>query len=319
MQYKRKRYEKISVRNIFSQGEITKEKGGAVMEVYHLISNPAAGKDKAKKSLDRVKQVFIDAGKQVETHVSACQGDATRIARGLTENGAMNIIAHGGDGTLHEVLNGLHDPSKCNLGLIPAGTGNDFAEKLGIPTDVEKAAQLILQTQAQPIDFLQVDNVRCMNVGGIGMDVDVLERCKTGRFKGKIKYVMSLIKSLFAFKGCKVRVESEGVTEERDVLLAAFCNGSYFGGGIKICPPADVADGKLNAMLIDCIGGKWKIIKAFITLMKGKVMEYPDKLYFLCDKLQILPQKPCAAQLDGEIYKGLNLCVSVKQGLKFYR
>lgn len=289
------------------------------MKTYHIISNPVAGKDKAKKSLEQVKQVFLRAGKKVETHVSTCQGDAKRIARTLTENGAINIIAHGGDGTLHEVLNGLHDPCKCNLGLIPAGTGNDFAEKLGIPADVEKAVERILQSEAQPIDFLQVDNVRCMNVGGIGIDVDVLERCKTGRFKGKIKYVMSLIKSLFAFKGCKVRVESEGILEERDALLAAFCNGSYFGGGIQICPVADVTDGKLNVLLVDCLGGVGAIIKAFITLMKGKVMEYPNKVHFLCDKLQITPEKPCAAQLDGEIYKELNLCVSVQQGLKFYR
>lgn len=289
------------------------------MEIYHIISNPAAGKDKAKKSLERVKQVFLGAGKQVKTHVSACQGDATRIARDLTKNGAKNIIAHGGDGTLHEVLNGLHDPESCNLGLIPAGTGNDFAEKLGIPNDVEKAAELILQTEAQPIDFLQVDNVRCMNVGGIGIDVDVLERCKTGRFKGKMKYVMSLIKSLFTFKGCKVRVESEGVLEERDALLVAFCNGSYFGGGIQICPVADVTDGKLDVMLVDCLGGVGSIVKAFVTLMRGKAMEYSHKLHFLCDSLKITTEKPCAAQLDGEIYKNLNLCISVRRGLKFYR
>ena len=288
------------------------------MEVYHIISNPVAGKDKAKKSLESVKAVFLRAGKQVETHISACPGDAMRIARELTEKGESNIIAHGGDGTLHEVLNGLSDPSACHLGLIPAGTGNDFAEKLGIPSDVEKAAELILRAEPKPVDYLQVDNVRCMNVGGIGIDVDVLERCKKGKFKGKAKYVLSLVKSLFAYKGCKVRVESDGVEEERDVLLAAFCNGSYFGGGIQICPVADVSDGKLNVMLVDCLGGVIKIVKAFIMLMKGKAMEYPNKLHFLCDKLQITPVKPCAAQLDGEIYKGLNLCVSVKQGLKFY-
>ena len=289
------------------------------MNTYHIISNPAAGKDKAKKSLERVKDVFLHAGKKVETHISLCARDPMRIARELTERGETQIIAHGGDGTLHEVLNGLHDPSKCNLGLIPAGTGNDFAEKIGIPSDVERAAQLILQTEAKPTDYLLVDNVRCMNVGGIGIDVDVLERCQHGKIKGKIKYLVSLIQSLFTYKGCKVQVESEGVSEERDVLVAAFCNGSYFGGGIKICPPADIEDGKLNAMIIDCIGGKWKIVKAFITLMKGKVMEYPDKLHFLCDKMQIIPKKPCPAQLDGEIYKDLSLCISVQKGLKVYR
>ena len=289
------------------------------MKTYHVISNPTAGKNKSYKSLETAEAVFQKAGVKYETHFSTGVGDATKIAKMLTENGASEIISHGGDGTLHEVLNGLIDPSVCNLGLIPAGTGNDFAERVGVPMDAKKAVELILTGEPKATDYLEVGGVRCMNVGGIGMDVDVLERCQKGKFKGKIKYLMSLIQSFFAYKGCKVRVESDGVREERDVLIAAFCNGSQFGGGIEICPVADVEDGKLNAMVVDCIGGKLKIIKAFLTLMKGKIMEYPQKLHFLCEKLQILPQKPCTAQLDGELYKGLDLTVSVKKGLKFYR
>lgn len=289
------------------------------MKTYHVISNPTAGKRQSSKSLETIQTVLSQSGVPFETHLSCAAGDATKIAKTLTENGVSEIIAHGGDGTLHEVLNGLADPSACNLGLVPAGTGNDFAEKAGISLDPQKATELILTGEAKPTDYLEVGGVRCMNVGGIGMDVDVLERCRKGKIKGKIKYLMSLIQSLFAYKGCKVRVESDGVSEERDVLIAAFCNGSQFGGGIEICPVADVEDGKLNAMIVDCIGGKIKIIKAFLTLMKGKIMEYPQKLHFLCEKLQILPQKPCTAQLDGELYKGLDLTVSVKKGLKFYR
>ena len=289
------------------------------MKTYHIISNPTAGTNKAKNGLELIEKVFSASGAAYQTHLSAGERDATRIVKSLTENGETEIIAHGGDGTLHEVLNGLADPTACRLGLIPAGTGNDFAEKVGLPMDAEKAAKLILNTQPKDTDYLEVGGVRCMNVAGIGMDVDVLERCKKGKMRGKIKYVKSLLQSLFAFKGMKVRVESEGVSEERDVLLAAVCNGSQFGGGIQICPPADVSDGKLNAMVVDCIGGKIKIIKAFLTLMKGKVMEYPQKLYFLCEKLQFLPAKPCTAQLDGELYKGLDFTVSLKRGLKFYR
>ena len=289
------------------------------MKTYHVISNPTAGKNNSHKSLEIIQSVLSGFGAKFETHLSTGVGDATNIAKTLTENGASEIIAHGGDGTLHEVLNGLADPSACNLGLIPAGTGNDFAEKAGLPLDPQKAMELILTSEAKPTDYLQVGDKRCMNVGGIGMDVDVLERCQRGKLKGKIKYLMSLLQSLFAYKGCKVRVESDGVSEERDVLIAAFCNGAQFGGGIEICPVAEVDDGKLNAMIVDCIGGKLKIIKAFLTLMKGKIMEYPQKLHFLCEKLQILPQKPCTVHLDGELYKGLDLTVSVQKGLKFYR
>jgi diacylglycerol kinase family enzyme len=150
------------------------------------------------------------------------------------------------------------------------------------------------------------------------MDVDVLERCQKGKLKGKIKYLMSLIQSFFAYKGCKVRVESDGVSEERDVLIAAFCNGSQFGGGIEICPVADVEDGKLNAMVVDCIGDKLKIIKAFFVLMKGGVIEYPLTTYFRCESVSFLPENDCPIQLDGEVYQNHKFEAKLCKGLKFY-
>ena len=289
------------------------------MKTYHIISNPVAGKKKGLKNLKITQDAFLARGVEFCTHISQGEKDASRIARELTENGATEIIALGGDGTLHEVLNGLKDPTACNLGLIPSGTGNDFAEKAGLPLDAEKAAKMILDGEAKPTDYLEVDGVRCMNVCGLGMDVDVLERCKKGKLKGKIKYLASLVHSVFAYKGTKVQIESEGRTEEHLALLAAACNGDRFGGGIRICPPAEISDGKLNAVIVDFIDGKIKLIKAFMQLMKGKILQYPTATHFLCERLKIMPQKPCAVQLDGELYTDLTLNVSVGKGLRFYR
>lgn len=289
------------------------------MRKLHVIANPIAGKDKAKANLATVTKILDAKGVPYETHLSSGERDAITLARTLTEAGETEIIALGGDGTLHEVLNGLADPSCCHLGLIPSGTGNDFAEKLGLTTDVEQSLARILEGEAKPIDYLEVDGVRCMNVAGIGMDVDVLERCKRGKTHGKLKYLKSLLQSLFAFKGIKVRIESEGVEEERSVLIAAACNGTQFGGGIRICPDAEVADGKLNAVIIDCIGGKLKIIKAFIQLMKGKILQYKATKHFTCERIRFVPETPCTVQLDGELYTDLHFDVSIKSGLKFYR
>lgn len=291
------------------------------MKKFHIISNPVAGKkkDKTKNALELVEGVFLKNGVDFQTHFSQGEKDATRIVRELTLAGETEIVAHGGDGTLHEVLNGIADPARCNLGLIPSGTGNDFAEKIGLPLDPVKAAELILNGEAKSTDFLEVGGVRCMNVAGLGMDVDVLERCQKGKSKDKMKYLLSLLQSLFSYKGIKVQIESEGVKEERDVLIAAACNGSQFGGGIQICPVADVADCKLDAVIVDCIGGKMKIIKAFMQLMKGKILEYPSAKHFTCDKLKFTPAVPCTVQLDGELYKDLDFTVQVCGGLKFYR
>ena len=243
--------------------------------MYHIILNPVAGKKKAQKNLAIAESFFKERGIAYEAHQTCAVHDAEDIARRLTLAGETELIVIGGDGTLHEVLNGIVDPTKVKLGLIPSGTGNDFAENAGIPENAEKALEIIVGGEAKETDYLEVGGKRCMNVGGIGMDVDVLERCNRGKLKGKIKYLMSLLQSLFAFKGLPILIESEGREEKHDALIAAACNGTQFGGGIEICPTAVADDQLIDVVIVDCIGGKWKIVKAFIELMKGRVLQYP--------------------------------------------
>ena len=286
--------------------------------MYHIIFNPVAGKKKAAKNLRAVTAELDLRNIEYEVHESIAVRDAESIVFELSERGEKEFIVLGGDGTLHEVLNGLNDPTGCKIGLIPSGTGNDFAEKLGIPMDAKQAILRVLDGEAKPVDYLQVGSRRCMNVAGLGIDVDVLERCQKGKLKGKIKYLLSLVKSFFAFKGYRVRVECEGRVETHDALICAACNGAQFGGGIKICPPAEADDGKLDVIVVDLIGGKWKIIKAFIKLLRGKVIEYPLTTYIRADRVQFVPEKPCTVQLDGELYENLHFDSKICKGLLFY-
>ncbi|MBQ8429831.1 MAG: diacylglycerol kinase family lipid kinase [Clostridia bacterium] len=286
--------------------------------MHQIIFNPTAGKKKAKQALETVCKALRERNVAFQVHQTMAAHDAETIARRLTAAGASNLIVVGGDGTLHEVLNGIVDPAHCTLGVIPAGTGNDFAEAAGIPLDAAEAVKIILERKAKSVDFLQVGDRRCMNVTGLGIDVQVLERCARGKMKGKLKYLMSLIQTVFTYKGCKVHIESDGVEDARDVLLAAACNGSQFGGGIRICPTAEIGDGKINVVTVDCLGGVFKILKAFTALMKGKILSYSKTKHFLCDRVRLTTETPCAVQLDGEIYPDLILDVQVGKGLKIY-
>lgn len=289
------------------------------MIMFNIIFNPVAGKRKAFKNLSIVERLMQERGVEYQLHKTGGIHDAEYIARKLTQEGETDIIVLGGDGTLNEVLNGLEDPSVCKLGLIPSGTGNDFASRMEIPTDPEKATLRILDGEAKPVDYIDVSGTRSMNVAGLGIDVDVLERCQRGILKGKIKYLLSLIKSLFTFKGIKVKIESEGrETETRDVLICAVCNGSVFGGGIKICPEADPRDGELNVVIVDCIGGVFKIIQAFMVLMKGKILEYPLTTYFKAESVQFISENKCPIQLDGEVYQNHKFEAKLCKGLRFY-
>ncbi|MBQ7770181.1 MAG: diacylglycerol kinase family lipid kinase [Clostridia bacterium] len=287
--------------------------------MQHIIVNPVSGKKRGVKNLRIVEALLKEAQIEYEVHTTTVVGEAEKIVRELTERGENDIIVLGGDGTLHEVLNGISNPAQCRLALIPSGTGNDFAEKLGIPLKAAEAVKLFLKKDPKEIDYLQVGNRRCMNVAGLGMDVEVLERCQRGKMRGKLKYFISLLKTFFVFKGYAIVVRKEDGTEEKhDALLAAVCNGSQFGGGIPICPPAEVNDGLMNVMIVDHIKGKWKLVKALLTLMKGKLPQYERTTHFLCESVRFEPLVPCTVQLDGELYPNLLFDVKIGKGLKMY-
>lgn len=325
--------------------------------MYHIIVNPSSGGKKAQRQLHTFVRILESRGAEYIVHSTSRPGEARELAAALTRKadcgqakspeltaeaavsqadkpvcpvqgeGAASslcgapepeIIVVGGDGTLHEVLNGLSDPSACRLGLIPAGTGNDFAAAAGIPLNAEEAAGLILDGGTKETDYLKIGDLRCMNVGGMGMDVDVLVRCKKGKIKGKIKYFLSLLQSLFAFKGYRVTIESEGRKEEHRALIAVACNGRQIGGGIRICPASVIDDGKIDVMAVDCLS-KRQILRVFGYLMKGKVLEYPAAEHFRCERVKITPSQPCTVQMDGELYDGVDFDVSIGRGLKMYR
>ncbi len=286
--------------------------------MYHVISNPTAGKRGNKKSLELALEVFQAAGAEFTVHETTCRKDANKIVEKLTSEGETEIVVVGGDGTLHEVLNGLVDPKNCRLGIIPAGTGNDFAEAAKLPLDPKAAAELILKGEVKATDWLEFDGVRCMNIGGMGIDVDILERCRRGKMRGKLKYLLSLLRSVLSYKGVEIKFRRGDEEVRQKILVATACNGVQFGGGLKICPEAVVDDGKIDVVVVEHIKGLINLAKAFTKLMKGKITQYPLTKHFLCDEI-VIDTAPCLIQLDGEIYENLQFDVKLQNGLMIYR
>ena len=120
--------------------------------MYHIIFNPVAGKKIAQENLAIVEKVLTERGLPFEVHETCAVRDAEEIAKRLTLAGEVDIIVMGGDGTLHETLNGIADFANVRLGLVPSGTGNDFAGRVGIPMDAEKAISLIIDGEAKATD-----------------------------------------------------------------------------------------------------------------------------------------------------------------------
>ena len=174
--------------------------------MLNIILNPNSGEGKKRKLQRAALECFRARGQALRVFETEKTGQAIHLAHDLTQEGEGDVIVVGGDGTLHEVVNGFTNFDKCALGLIPTGTGNDFAAAAGIPLDPVKAADLIVDSQPQYTEYMQMpQGVRGINAVGTGIDVEILQRCRSSKIlRGRFQYLISLIISLdgmYATKG----------------------------------------------------------------------------------------------------------------------
>jgi YegS/Rv2252/BmrU family lipid kinase len=226
----------------------------------------------------------------------------------------------GGDGTMHDVLNGVVDFSSVALGLIPMGTGNDFAAAANIPSDAKKAAEIIAFLPPQNVDYIELSNgLRTLNAIGMGIDVDVLKKAYSGKNDKKSKYLHALIYSLRHFKSYDFTVCYNGKEEKHYGLLAGVGNGRQIGGGIKVFPDAKINDGYMDLVIVDYLS-KFKTIKAFIKLMMGKMNKIHEVTAVKVKEATFIHHGGSyTVQSDGELYDDLEFNAKIVENkLKFY-
>ena len=286
--------------------------------MLNVIVNPKV--HKMKKLVAEVDRRFKERGATCRFFYSSKRGDARKYAHSLTAAGQTELVVIGGDGTVNEVLSGMVDPSAVTLGIIPAGTGNDFASVAGIPLGA-KAVDVILDGEAQPTDYIECGTRRSLNIAGTGMDVEILRRCENMKYGGrKGKYFRSLLATLFRYRGSRLRVTVDGETKEFHAMIAAVCNGKRLGGGIPLCPVAEVDDGLMELVVVDC-PKRGKLLPALIKLMRGKLLEEPITHHMSCRAASVtLPDGKIYVQYDGEILEEESLNAYLVSGrLRIWR
>ena len=286
-----------------------------------LIVNPSAGKDgkKVNKTLPLIEKRLLERGVPYVIHTTKMPKQATSLTETLIASGSTDIVVVGGDGTLHEVINGFSSFDKVNLGIIPCGTGNDFINSINLPLDPIKAIDLIIDGTAKYTDFMQMPTVRGLNIIGMGIDVDVLKRYSALKKKSKFKYTWCLIKTLFKFNYVDFEVEVEGKRSSHRSFIACIANGYRYGGGIPICPVANSTDNKLDFVAVKELP-KLKIPRAFIKLKKGKLLSLPEASHFNMQEIKIIPSGDYTVNVDGELYENIPFEVKiVSNTLKIYR
>ncbi len=278
-----------------------------------IIANKCSGKGNGEKCLNAVTKYLDEHNVPYSVHLTERTGHGKQLAEELSANGSEVIVALGGDGTFHEVLNGI-DFEKSRLGFIPAGRGNDFANGTkAVNLAPVKAIEDIVRGEPKDLDYIQVGDKRCINVGGTGLDVEVL--LKTAKSKNKLTYVASLFRCLLHFKPYQVQTELNGETKDYKCIMLGVCNGTQFGGGIKLCPVSQADDGKMDVIIIT----KPKVPTIFVMpkFVKGKHMNWACVRHIVCDSIKVKTTAPI--ELDGEIYYDLDFDARiVKGGLKTF-
>ena len=290
--------------------------------MLQFIFNPIAGKGKSARFREALEPILKQKGVEYAFHETRRRRDAVEIARALTERADTDadIVAMGGDGTLSEVLNGVADPGRVRLGIVPCGSGNDFAASAGIPDTPEGALEVLLSGEAKYTDYMECGGVRGINAIGTGIDVDILRRYNRMKvLKGPTAYLVSLVQSVLSYRPYSFLEETDAGPVRHRAFIACAGNGRRFGGGIPICPEAAIDDGLLDVVIIDDIR-RAAIPKAFIQLLKGKILTHPATVFKRQSALKILPDGPMPIQIDGEIYEDLPFDVRlVANRLRVYR
>ena len=270
----------------------------------HLfILNPAAGKGKTLKLLPAIKAYFAASEEDYAIEVTKYPCHATEIAAAYSSKETCRIYSVGGDGTLNEILNGMAG-SGSSLGVIPAGSGNDFIKSIAPDSDLKSIIARTVEGTAKPIDIARVNDKFFINIASLGFDAQVAHT--TQHFKklplitGKMAYILGILTTILQRKSNLLEIRIDDRFIKNDTLLIAIGNGKYYGGGILAVPEAEITDGLFDICLVDNIS-RMKILHLFPLYMKGQHGKISAVRFYKGKRVEIKSASPIAMNSDGEI------------------
>lgn len=233
----------------------------------------------------------------VELHQPASAAEAESRMRGLANAGAARVVVVGGDGMVHQAVNGLAG-SETILGIVSAGTGNDAARALGLPDDVADACKAAMGDPAH-VDLIEAGDRLAMTVATLGFGVAVNERADGMRFpRGGQRYTLATLIEMRKLAQHDLVLTLDGEEIEVAANLIAIANTSYFGGGMKIAPDADPADGLLDVIVIGPAGRA--VFSALLpTVFSGRHIKSRHVAVHRAASVSIAGA-PLAVRADGE-------------------
>jgi diacylglycerol kinase (ATP) len=284
-----------------------------------VIVNPKAGGGFNERKLARFVGAVSQGLGDVDVQLTSAPGHASVLAREAAQAGRRVVVAFGGDGTISEVAHGLLDAAAAGaadteLGIIPRGTGGDFRRTLDLPQDLAEAARRARDSAARVIDAGRVHYVahdgtaatrHFVNVASFGFSSAVASRANASskRLGGKMAFLGATVGALLSYDNTDVWLSlDDGPRERRRVLMAAVGNGRFFGGGMKICPRAQLDSGVLDVVVVGDFT-RMDVLRKVNRLYDGTHLDLESVTATTARKLVASPVEADAVvpiELDGE-------------------
>lgn len=276
-----------------------------------IILNPIADMGNAWKVANDLRPIITEYG-NADWSGTVFPTHATELAKQAGEQGYDMVIAMGGDGTVHEVVNGimqLPENKRPILGVVPVGSGNDFAHAIGVPTESDHALVQALKGEPLTIDLgLMTDEHGRTeffdNTFGIGFDAIVTIRShRLPIVRGFLMYLTAVIQTIFLnHNPALIQYETEQEKWEDRVLMTTLCNGGREGGGFMLSPDSKVTDGMLEYLMVRKVS-RPMMFRLVPEFMKGTHRRFTNQLRMgTFKKLTMIADRPLYIQSDGEIY-----------------
>jgi len=274
----------------------------------YLILNPRSGRGRSEELIPSIRGHFKAKNIPFDLHVTMCQGDATKVAAEMSKHYPI-VVAAGGDGTVNEVVNGIAG-TDCALGILPLGSGNDFARTLAYSKRLSSSLQSIARQSIKTIDLGYIEVVNAsgrttekffINSVGIGLDAQVAhEAGRISWVRGLAKYGIAAIKVLASYKaGVSTAISPEFESTGKHLLIS-IGNGKSSGGGFFLTPDAILDDGMLDVCLAKNLSMS-EILRIFPFVLIGRHGRFGKIELKRTKKLSVASNTDLPVHVDGEV------------------
>ena len=278
-----------------------------------LICNARSGRGGVAKALPIVHEALKERDLEYDVAVTEHAGHATELARAALEEGIRFLVAVGGDGTIHEVVNGMISDDEAVapdavLGIVAAGTGSDFIKTFGLPAGPRAAVSHLDGANAFPIDIGKItyqEDGRTVtryfpNIAEVGLGAECVARAATlPRWLGPTVYLVAFWLTMRKHKAAEVKIDLVDRVYEGRMNNLVVANGQFFGGGMKIAPKAAPTDGLFDIQIEHA--RKKEAIAMMPKVFKGEHVPHPDIVEAKRVKVAVESDRPLRIEADGEV------------------